>query len=313
MAEACLEGDGFMPGMIAMVQTFGSETLAWNPHIHALATRGGWDQDGHWVPVPFIDGEAAAALFRHKVFTSLQAEGLLSEERTRLLLSWRHSGLRGHRDTVGNPSRQPPPNLRAFGRAPCSPPTPREVSVHNAVTVAPGDREGLERLCRYMLRPPVSLQRLAWDEDADTVTYTPRPGHHHRPNSDDDLHDPKELLARAVMHIPEPRRHLVRYYGTFSNVVRARRKREIAGGDATPSHEALPPPSNPDMRAMRRALLRRIFEVDPLVCPRCGGAMRIIAFITEPKVIRQALQHLAAKGAHDRGPPAAPSDHAQAA
>ena len=121
MAEACLEGDGFMPGMVAMVQTFGSETLAWNPHIHALATRGGWDQHGHWVPVPFIDGEAAAALFRHKVLTFLQAEGSLSEERTRLLLSWRHSGLRGHRDTVGNPSRQPPPNLRAFGRAPCSP------------------------------------------------------------------------------------------------------------------------------------------------------------------------------------------------
>ena len=29
-------------------------------------------------------------------------------------------------------------------------------------------------------------------------------------------------------------------------------------------------------------LRRRIFEVDPLACPRCGEEMRIIALITEP-------------------------------
>ena len=33
-------------------------------------------------------------------------------------------------------------------------------------------------------------------------------------------------------------------------------------------------------------LLRRIFEVDPLACPRCGQQMRIVAFITESRVIR---------------------------
>ena len=36
-------------------------------------------------------------------------------------------------------------------------------------------------------------------------------------------------------------------------------------------------------------MLRRIFEVDPLLCPRCGGAMRIIAFLTEPAVISGPL------------------------
>ena len=33
-------------------------------------------------------------------------------------------------------------------------------------------------------------------------------------------------------------------------------------------------------------LLRRIFEVEPLDCPRCGQTMRIVAFITEPRAIR---------------------------
>jgi hypothetical protein len=44
------------------------------------------------------------------------------------------------------------------------------------------------------------------------------------------------------------------------------------------------------------------------VCPRCGGPMRIIAFITEPKVIGKILKHLAAKGVDARSPPVAPSD-----
>ncbi len=39
-------------------------------------------------------------------------------------------------------------------------------------------------------------------------------------------------------------------------------------------------------------LLARIYEVLPLLCPRCGGEMRIIAFITEAVVIREILGHL---------------------
>ena len=36
-------------------------------------------------------------------------------------------------------------------------------------------------------------------------------------------------------------------------------------------------------------LLARIYEVLPLLCPQCGGEMRIIAFITEAAVIREIL------------------------
>jgi hypothetical protein len=38
-------------------------------------------------------------------------------------------------------------------------------------------------------------------------------------------------------------------------------------------------------------LLRRIFEVDPLTCPRCQGLMRIVAVISEPAVITRILAH----------------------
>lgn len=37
--------------------------------------------------------------------------------------------------------------------------------------------------------------------------------------------------------------------------------------------------------------------------------MRIITFITEPRVIGQILKHLAAKGVDARSPPEAPDNH----
>ena len=51
-------------------------------------------------------------------------------------------------------------------------------------------------------------------------------------------------------------------------------------------------------------LLRRVYEIDPLVCPKCGGQMRVIGFITEPQVIRRILDHLKKKTQAKRGPPA---------
>jgi hypothetical protein len=39
-------------------------------------------------------------------------------------------------------------------------------------------------------------------------------------------------------------------------------------------------------------LLARIYEVLPLLCPSCGGEMRILAFLTDPPVVRSMLEHL---------------------
>ena len=54
-------------------------------------------------------------------------------------------------------------------------------------------------------------------------------------------------------------------------------------------------PEPETLREARRRwaeLLRRIFEVDPLACPRCGTEMRIVAFITDPTTIDRILEHL---------------------
>ncbi|MCJ7755776.1 MAG: hypothetical protein MUP13_14540 [Thermoanaerobaculales bacterium] len=59
------------------------------------------------------------------------------------------------------------------------------------------------------------------------------------------------------------------------------------------------------------ALLRGLFEVDPLTCPRCPGTMRIIAVITHAAVIDQILTHLRTRTTAP-GEPSPPSTHAPA-
>ena len=269
--------------MVAVVQTAG-DLANWHPHVHALVSRGGWTGDWQWVPIAYVDENAAELLYRHKVMRMLQGEGLLAEERTELLLSWRHTGF----------------------------------SVHNRVRVEPEDGPAVERLARYIMRPPISLERIGWNEDGE-VRYRPKGGHDGRARQPGDVaetFDPAEFLARVIMHIPEPRRHLVRYYGAYSNVSRGKRRRQDEAdiGAAPPDGRHVPSASaardqSHDARALRRSwaqLIKRVYEVDPLLCPSCGGEMRVIAFIIDHDVVDAILRHLVKAVARSpRGPPGA--------
>jgi len=61
----------------------------------------------------------------------------------------------------------------------------------------------------------------------------------------------------------------------------------------------------PDARVMRRSwaqLIKRIYEVDPLVCPSCGGEMKVVAFIIDHAVVDRILRHLKhTEGEGERG------------
>jgi hypothetical protein len=47
-------------------------------------------------------------------------------------------------------------------------------------------------------------------------------------------------------------------------------------------------------------LLAKVYEIDPLVCPRCGWEMKIIAVIQDPVDMRDILAHPVKAG---RAPP----------
>ena len=62
----------------------------------------------------------------------------------------------------------------------------------------------------------------------------------------------------------------------------------------------------PALKARRRRwaeLLLLVFRVEVGVCPRCGSAARIVAFITEPAVVRRILAHLERRGVEARAGP----------
>jgi len=60
MCAATFEVTGFRTGMVAVIHPCGG-LLTLNPHVHALAPRGGWAPDGSWAPVPLVDERSAAA------------------------------------------------------------------------------------------------------------------------------------------------------------------------------------------------------------------------------------------------------------
>ena len=50
-------------------------------------------------------------------------------------------------------------------------------------------------------------------------------------------------------------------------------------------------------------MIRKVYEVNPLCCPACGGQMRIISFIEEPKIIDRIIVHLELTFEAERPPP----------
>jgi len=280
MNAAAFEEEGVRPGMVSVVQTFG-EAARFHPHVHALCSRGGWNAEGEWVPVPYLDHRMPEQLFRHHLLGLLKAQGLLSDERIELLRSWKSSGF----------------------------------NVDDSVRIPAGDRKTLEHVARYMLRSPVSLSRMQWTHGSSNVFYTPKPSH----DAPSELFPPLEkidaleFLARVITQIPDPRRHLLFYYGHYANVVRGRRqssqKKERSDATQADSHKDEPTSSPARKQELRRRwadLIRRVFELDPLLCP-CGGTLRVVSFITEPRVIRKILEHLNHKADGGRAPPLAPT------
>ena len=110
--------------------------------------------------------------------------------------------------------------------------------------------------------------------------------------------DALEFLARLLTYVPDHHEICVRYYGAYSVRRRARwRKFGILDDTRMRTDDASQDdtPSWPEIQARRRRwaeLLRRIFEVDPLRCPRCGGNMSILAFVLEQHAIDAILKHL---------------------
>ena len=108
----------------------------------------------------------------------------------------------------------------------------------------------------------------------------PKGGHDEPEPSQGERIDAMEFVARVLAQIPDPRRHLVRYYGAYSNVARGKRNKSAA--TAEPSSPDEPPQGATISEGAHRAalrrrwaeLIRRVYEVDPLAHLRTRPSLR---------------------------------------
>jgi len=87
---------------------------------------------------------------------------------------------------------------------------------------------------------------------------------------------------------------MVRYYGYYRNVSRGKRRKQD-------QDEWIPCILEPIelsqvYRKNRARLIQKIYEVDPLTCPKCQGKMRIIAFIEDEEVTRLSCLFMTCNG-----------------
>lgn len=43
---------------------------------------------------------------------------------------------------------------------------------------------------------------------------------------------------------------------------------------------------------VRAEMIKKVYEIDPLICPKCGGTMRIVSFIEDHNIIDKIIKHL---------------------
>jgi hypothetical protein len=86
-------------------------------------------------------------------------------------------------------------------------------SLYAGEAIPGGDRDACERLLRYCLRPPLSLERLSLGPDG-SVIYQVKATR--RGKATQRVMDPLQFMARIVALIPPPYHPLLRYFGIFA-------------------------------------------------------------------------------------------------
>ena len=111
-----------------------------------------------------------------------------------------------------------------------------------------------------------------------------------------------EFIARVTSHIPDKGQVLIRYYGLYANAHREKVKKASLSPSVfriveeelrrLPSKGWAALIRKPNIGLRSAAMIRKVYEVDPMTCPKCGSRMKIVAFITEVSVVDRIIDHL---------------------
>ena len=262
--QVCSRDHSRQTAMIAALHTAG-DLLNYHPHIHAIALSGSIERQGEFHAFE-PNRQELTTVFADYLFSALLDEGLIDKQTVESMQSWQHSGF----------------------------------NVFVGDEIPPEDTEHLLFLARYLKRCPIALNRLSIIEQGAepvvrVIKSTDQPEIYRQ-------FSPLDFLAELSQHIPDTFEQTVRYYGLFSARTRGKKKlvekttalENIILGIRLP--EERKPPSSSWAR-----LIKKVYEVDPLLCPRCGETMKIVAFIQSQTEIKRICENL---GIQDwRAPP----------
>ena len=317
LGEARLSRRTGHTGAVTLIQRFGSG-LNLNVHLHMIFIDGAYRSDGtappvfHPVPPPdTADLQALVQRIAERLGRMLEKRGLLERDAESAWLNGEPAeagaldDLIGHsityRIAVGPRAGQKVFTLQSIAAQPERPERAGRhgaaeaggFSLHAGLDIQPGERAKLERLCRYVSRPPVATERLALTPSGQ-VRYPLK-----TPYRDGTTHivlEPLDLMARLAALVPPPRMHLTRYHGVFAPHSKLRAAitpaGRGAGGKGAKQDANAEAPAVPKHVAMSWAQrLKRVFAIEIDTCARCQGRLRVIASIEEPEVIARILAH----------------------
>jgi hypothetical protein len=248
--------------------------LNFHPHLHSLNVGGIVNVHGEFLPLPKIDTAWLNQRFHRRVTESLRATNLECTEHISIIQSWEHSGF----------------------------------NIHAGEIIEPGDEDSRRFLARYLLKSPVQASKIELLSNPldTTVRY------HKETDDETEFRDfsPLEFLAQLTRYILNPSEQAIRFYGLASPRTRGALRlkgsplnaiyncynlpqAENTEEDNTPC-EQLPdtPPERKPVSRYWASWIAKIFEADPLECPKCKGRMKVKAIIHKTSEIERICAHL---------------------
>ncbi len=323
---------GARSGIITLIQRFGS-ALNLNIHLHMIALDGVYmfDDDAtrfHSVKAPTsADMQSLLDRIIRRTISQLERDGVLIQDTEHPYFDFSEADVQDtfnaasvrYRIAIGPNSGKKTLTLRsdALIRTDTQP-KPFTVnrdgfSLNAAVSCLPHQRDRLERLCRYVTRPPLALDRLSTEANGRIIYELKHP---FKDGTTHFVFEPLEFLAKLAALVPRPRANLTRYHGVlapnakYRNLVvptpnrRVKRKRKhTAHTESEPRLDTDRETDRPLAPLSWAERLKRVFKIDIELCPKCGSKLRVIAAVTEPDVIRKILDHVHQQQAPPRQPP----------
>ena len=304
-ATGSRDGQG---GAVTVIQRFGS-SLALNLHFHVVALDGVYVTGGDGRPsfrqaTPHqADVEALVAEIWRAAERWLRRQGHPAddevepddEDASALLQQASLEGLEAVGARAGQRVRR---TQRLGGREMALPPrcaSCEGYNLHAGVSVRGADRDGLERLLRYTLRPPLAKGRLSEAPDGTVVLELKRAW------SDGTWQvsfSRADFVGKLAALVPPPRSNQTVYHGVLAGNAGMREAVVPPAPERTEAEQATRKARKLSREPTRDTpgwadLLLRVFGEDVLVCRHCRGPLTLRAVVVHPPATTRILDGLA--------------------